>query len=313
MHPAVGRATDSDEPRTRCWLGLARIVRNGCRRRNRQNHCNSARGGVAAAARRRIRSAHEPSTPRAGQPAQPADLVDVDALARAPTTTSGPIRRTPPSGSRSARPATAARRSRRAFNEAAHPGHDRGDLPLPAGAGLRAGRCSSAATRTPSRSPPGGPRSRCWSRTASTSGSMRATGTRPTPAVSHAILVANRDRPAGGRRLADGIVVTPSHNPPEDGGFKYNPPNGGPGRHRRHALDPGRGEPDPRGVGRRRARRRSARVPFEQARAQAERLRLPRHVRRDLEHVVDMAAIAASGLRIGVDPAGWRGGRLLGR
>ena len=52
-----------------------------------------------------------------------------------------------------------------------------------------------------------------------------ADGYTPTPAISHAILVHNR-----GRRdhLADGIVVTPSHNPPEDGGFKYNPPNGGP-------------------------------------------------------------------------------------
>ena len=47
----------------------------------------------------------------------------------------------------------------------------------------------------------------------------------PTPAVSHAILVYNRGRTRG---LADGIVVTPSHNPPQDGGFKYNPPNGGP-------------------------------------------------------------------------------------
>jgi phosphoglucomutase len=47
----------------------------------------------------------------------------------------------------------------------------------------------------------------------------------PTPAVSHAILKYNRGRRTG---LADGIVVTPSHNPPEDGGFKYNPPNGGP-------------------------------------------------------------------------------------
>ena len=47
----------------------------------------------------------------------------------------------------------------------------------------------------------------------------------PTPAVSHAILTHNRGRTAG---LADGIVVTPSHNPPEDGGFKYNPPHGGP-------------------------------------------------------------------------------------
>ena len=49
--------------------------------------------------------------------------------------------------------------------------------------------------------------------------------TRPLPVISHAILTYNRG-PAGG--LADGIVVTPSHNPPEDGGFKYNPPNGGP-------------------------------------------------------------------------------------
>jgi phosphoglucomutase len=47
----------------------------------------------------------------------------------------------------------------------------------------------------------------------------------PTPAVSHAILVYNRARKTG---LADGIVVTPSHNPPDSGGFKYNPPNGGP-------------------------------------------------------------------------------------
>src|SRR5207245_9728348 len=47
----------------------------------------------------------------------------------------------------------------------------------------------------------------------------------PTPAISRAILVHNR---GGSGRLADGIVITPSHNPPEDGGFKYNPPNGGP-------------------------------------------------------------------------------------
>ena len=47
----------------------------------------------------------------------------------------------------------------------------------------------------------------------------------PTPAVSHAILVYNRGRKSG---LTDGIVITPSHNPPEDGGFKYNPPAGGP-------------------------------------------------------------------------------------
>ena len=50
-------------------------------------------------------------------------------------------------------------------------------------------------------------------------------GFTPTPVISRAILVHNRDRT---ERLADGIVITPSHNPPEDGGFKYNPPNGGP-------------------------------------------------------------------------------------
>ena len=54
---------------------------------------------------------------------------------------------------------------------------------------------------------------------------QRDDGFTPTPAISHAILVHNRGRSDG---LADGIVITPSHNPPEDGGFKYNPPNGGP-------------------------------------------------------------------------------------
>src|SRR5258706_4471413 len=54
---------------------------------------------------------------------------------------------------------------------------------------------------------------------------QRDDGVTPTPVVSHAILVYNHGRTA---HVADGIVVTPSHNPPEDGGFKYNPPNGGP-------------------------------------------------------------------------------------
>ena len=52
-----------------------------------------------------------------------------------------------------------------------------------------------------------------------------ADGYTPTPAVSTAIIGANRDRTDG---LADGVVITPSHNPPRDGGFKYNPPHGGP-------------------------------------------------------------------------------------
>ena len=59
----------------------------------------------------------------------------------------------------------------------------------------------------------------------------------PTPAISHAILTYNRGRKVG---LADGIVITPSHNPPHDGGFKYNPPNGGPAEGSRHELDSGK-------------------------------------------------------------------------
>ena len=87
-----------------------------------------------------------------------------------------------------------------------------------------------------------------------------ADGYTPTPAISHAILVHNRGRRD---RLADGIVVTPSHNPPEDGGFKYNPPNGGPADTDVTALDPGRGEPAARGGPRRRAARpaRATRAP----------------------------------------------------
>ena len=54
---------------------------------------------------------------------------------------------------------------------------------------------------------------------------QRDDGVTPTPVISRAILVYNRGRK---EHLADGIVITPSHNPPEDGGFKYNPPNGGP-------------------------------------------------------------------------------------
>src|SRR6202011_4738046 len=53
----------------------------------------------------------------------------------------------------------------------------------------------------------------------------RARGYTPTPVISHAILTYNRGRKSG---LADGLVITPSHNPPADGAFKYNPPNGGP-------------------------------------------------------------------------------------
>ncbi len=71
---------------------------------------------------------------------------------------------------------------------------------------------------------------------------QRDDGVTPTPVISHAIIAHNqRER----RHRADGIVITPSHNPPEDGGFKYNADERGPGRHRRDPLDPGPGQRAP--------------------------------------------------------------------
>ncbi len=127
---------------------------------------------------------------------------------------------------------------------------------------------------------------------------QRDGGVTPTPVISWAILVYNRGRT---EHLADGIVITPSHNPPEDGGFKYNPPNGGPA------------DTDVTGWVQRRAnvllRKGNAgvkRVPFASAVKAAstheDDLVLP-YVR-DLEHVVDMEAIRAAGLTLGVDPLG---------
>ena len=121
-------------------------------------------------------------------------------------------------------------------------------------------------------------------------------GLTPTPAISHAILTYNRDRSTG---LADGIVVTPSHNPPEDGGFKYNPPNGGPadtdvtGDIQRQANDLLRVRLD--GLNR---------VPYEQAIVSAGRYDFTTTYVADLVNVVDMDAIRASGLKLGVDPLG---------
>jgi phosphoglucomutase len=123
-------------------------------------------------------------------------------------------------------------------------------------------------------------------------------GFTPTPVVSRAILVHNRGRTS---RLADGIVVTPSHNPPEDGGFKYNPTNGGPA------------DTDVTGWVQDRAnqllREGNAgvrRVPYERALAapttREEDFVLP-YVR-DLPNVVDVAAIRAAGISLGVDPLG---------
>ena len=139
-----------------------------------------------------------------------------------------------------------------------------------------------------------------------------ADGFTPTPAVSHAIIVANRGRDirqlaagatAIGRGLADGIVVTPSHNPPDDGGFKYNPPNGGPAdtdvtrwiQDEANRLLEGRGSDGVAGI---------ERIPDKRARAAATPHDFTATYVADLANVIDMDAIRTSGLRIGVDPMG---------
>jgi phosphoglucomutase len=135
-----------------------------------------------------------------------------------------------------------------------------------------------------------------------------ADGFTPTPAVSHAIIVANRGRATTGAtnpgaRLADGIVVTPSHNPPDDGGFKYNPPNGGPAdtdvtrwiQDEANRLLEGNGREGVAGI---------ERVAYERARASAQPHDFTASYVADLANVIDMDAIRASGLRIGVDPMG---------
>jgi len=123
----------------------------------------------------------------------------------------------------------------------------------------------------------------------------------PTPAISRAILVHNRGRRAG---LADGIVVTPSHNPPEDGGFKYNPPNGGPADTSVTRVVEDRANELLRGGNA--AVRRKALAQALAAATTHERDLLRPYVD-GLVEVVDMAAIRSAGVRIGVDPLGGAG------
>jgi phosphoglucomutase len=127
---------------------------------------------------------------------------------------------------------------------------------------------------------------------------QRENGVTPTPVISRAILVYNRDRK---QHLADGIVVTPSHNPPEDGGFKYNPTNGGPAD-----TDVTRWVEDRANELLRGNNAGVKRVPFAAAiqahSTHQEDFILP-YVR-DLRNVVDMDAIRGAGLKLGVDPLG---------
>ncbi|MBD0690081.1 phosphoglucomutase (alpha-D-glucose-1,6-bisphosphate-dependent) [Streptomyces sp. CBMA123] len=123
-------------------------------------------------------------------------------------------------------------------------------------------------------------------------------GYTPTPAVSHAILAHNRRSP---RALADGIVVTPSHNPPRDGGFKYNPPSGGPaGSEATGWVQDRANELIREGL------RGVRKVPYARALAAATTGRydfLGGYVE-DLPSVLDLDAVRAAGLRIGADPLG---------
>ncbi|AMD91910.1 phosphoglucomutase (alpha-D-glucose-1,6-bisphosphate-dependent) [Desulfomicrobium orale] len=123
-------------------------------------------------------------------------------------------------------------------------------------------------------------------------------GYTPTPVISHAILTHNKGRASG---LADGMVITPSHNPPEDGGIKYNPPHGGPAgtdvtawiekRANELLASPGA----------------IARVPLARAlKLCGEHDYIEPYVR-DLAQAIDMEAIARAGVRIGVDPLGGAG------
>lgn len=123
-------------------------------------------------------------------------------------------------------------------------------------------------------------------------------GFTPTPAVSHAILTWNRGRTS---RLADGIVITPSHNPPSDGGFKYNPPHGGPAESAVTKCIEARANEllahdnkDVQLIHLRGALASSLVREYDFVEAYVS----------DLAQVVDMQAIAAAGLRLGVDPLG---------
>ncbi|MFC5381143.1 phosphoglucomutase (alpha-D-glucose-1,6-bisphosphate-dependent) [Aquipuribacter nitratireducens] len=124
----------------------------------------------------------------------------------------------------------------------------------------------------------------------------------PTPAVSHAILRHNQGTSDDDRSRADGIVVTPSHNPPADGGFKYNPPHGGPAGSDATGWIADRANAILReGGGRADA---VERVPFERARRHAESFEFLARYVEDLPAVLDLDAVREAGVRIGADPLG---------
>lgn len=125
-----------------------------------------------------------------------------------------------------------------------------------------------------------------------------AGGYTPTPAVSHAIVAHNRGRSRG---LADGIVITPSHNPPEDGGIKYNPPHGGP------AGSDVTGAIEKAANAMLADLERVRRIPLVRARRVADHFDFVTPYVAALSEAIDLEAVAAAKLRIGVDPLGGSG------
>jgi phosphoglucomutase len=129
----------------------------------------------------------------------------------------------------------------------------------------------------------------------------------PTPAISHAILTYNRGRRGG---LSDGIVITPSHNPPDDGGFKYNPPDGGPaGSNVTAVIEADANRMLTAGLAE------TKRIPYARALQASTTHRhdfLSAYVN-DLASVIDFQPIRSAGLRLGVDPLGGAGVNYWGR
>ncbi len=126
-------------------------------------------------------------------------------------------------------------------------------------------------------------------------------GYTPTPVISYSILTYNRARPRG---HADGVVITPSHNPPKDGGFKYNPPNGGPADKEITTIIQDRANEIMRD-----GLKDVKRIPWERA-LKASTTNFYDYITpyvNDLENVVNMTAIGAAGIKIGVDPLGGAG------